>query len=327
MTRPQAHSIRSVSVGKTECRLKKPYVLSFGTLDYLTSIQVALTTEEGLTKTAETVPLVGYSEETVDSVLEFLGSTTGKLHGLPLAEARAMVAAAVPHSPFACSPILTAIDLFGFETIEPDLKAIDFVTPSSAENLQELKNLLESAEAKGGATLKVKLSGKTSADISCFEFLSTLTFTKSSLRFDANKAYTLSGACAVYDKLKEMPFLPQVHYVEQPLPVDQWNETRHLIDTYPTVKTMLDESIVTREDLKKAIHINVPFVKFKLFKQGGISELLELMHLAAQYGQKMVLGNGVASKLSNDIENYVFLKYRHLLFGASEANGFLKISE
>lgn len=53
-------------------------------------------------------------------------------------------------------------------------------------------------------------------------------------------------------------------------------------------------------------------MKHKLFKQGGISELVNFARLANNMGMKVVLGNGVASSLSNMMEVSLQLKYPEL---------------
>ena len=317
--------IKSVSFTQIEHRLKKPYVLSFDTLHNLVSLQVSIKTTDHSERIAETVPLPGYSDETVDSIKFFLNSVISKLTDLHLDEARALIEKSIPACPFACSPLLTAIDLFDFPAHTPDLNAISFVVPGSSENLPELKSTIQNLEEKSGGTVKVKLSGDVSKDMPCIRFIESLSLKNIFIRFDANKAFDLQDAFAFYDVLKSMSYLDRVHYVEQPLPVDDWAGHKQLISSYPTVKTMLDESIVTETDLQKAIDIKIPYVKFKLFKQGGIKELLHLTKIAHKNGLSVVIGNGVATKLSNDIENQIYRMHSDLFFGASEANGFLKI--
>lgn len=64
----------------------------------------------------------------------------------------------------------------------------------------------------------------------------------------------------------------------------------------------------------------------KLFKQGGIKEVIQQAQLCHLLGIKVVLGNGVATKLSNQIENQIYSSFP-FFYGASEANGFLKVKE
>ena len=87
---------------------------------------------------------------------------------------------------------------------------------------------------------------------------------------------------------------------------------------------MLDESIVTDQDIYKAKSIGIEFIKLKLFKQGGIKEVVQQAQLCKLLGIKVVLGNGVATNLSNQIENHIYSS-NPIFYGASEANGFLKI--
>jgi L-alanine-DL-glutamate epimerase-like enolase superfamily enzyme len=158
----------------------------------------------------------------------------------------------------------------------------------------------------------------------CVRFLADRPLDHVRFRLDANKAYTIEEAQVVYAGILSSGFNAHVDYVEQPLPVQEWSGHQLLVREFPDVPTMLDESIITKEDLARAVSMKIPFVKFKLFKQGGIRELVELSEAAWNAGIKVVLGNGVATEISNDVENAVYAGHGRY-FGASEANGFQKV--
>lgn len=313
--------IEKVIVRPEKHQLKKPYILSFGTISELDSIKTEIRFSNGMATCAESVPLPGYSDETRESILAYLESIIQQIINKPVEEARSLVKNDLEKNPFACSPLLTAIDLRDHPLETPDTKSIDFVVPASSADLPGLEAILKASPK----TVKIKLSGHIGTDLDCVGCLETVSPENTFIRFDANKAFSYDDARKFYTRLASSTQLPQVHYVEQPLGNDRWEEHGKLVEEFPEVKTMLDESIVTTNDLQKAISLRVPFVKFKLFKQGGIRELLEQIDLAIANGLKVVLGNGVATKMSNDIENAIYLQYAGKLFGASEANGFLKV--
>ena len=90
---------------------------------------------------------------------------------------------------------------------------------------------------------------------------------------------------------------------------------------------MLDESIYTVNDVNRAAQVGCQWIKLKLCKQGGIDELLQLAKHAKSIGLKVVIGNGVATDVSNLLELWVYDRYRHLFDGASESNGFAKLQQ
>ncbi|MEW6470020.1 MAG: enolase C-terminal domain-like protein [Bacteroidota bacterium] len=317
--------IHSVEVIERKYALNKPYVLSFDTIRSIVSIQLTMRLSDGRSVLTETVPLPGYSDETADSILAYLNRKKTVIAGKKAEDVRRDVAADIPVNPFACSPVLTAIDLLSND-LYPQSGAVPMVTPATVEDTEGLKALLMKMEHNGGGTIKVKLSGKARPDLNCVRELNSTPFKATFIRFDANKAYTFDDAVRFYDALSEASFLKMVHYVEQPLAEADWTGHAALISRFNSVRTMLDESIVTENDLYRATDIRVPYVKFKLFKQGGIKELLNLANIAYSKGMKVVIGNGVATRISNDIENWIYSSHPQLFFGASEANGFLKIA-
>jgi L-alanine-DL-glutamate epimerase-like enolase superfamily enzyme len=72
---------------------------------------------------------------------------------------------------------------------------------------------------------------------------------------------------------------------------------------------MLDESIVGLEDLEMASEMGIKFIKLKLFKRGGIRELVELSGFTNRVGIMAIPGNGVSTRLSKSIEIQVSNKY------------------
>lgn len=316
--------IQGLEIESKKHKLIKPYVLSFGTISELESIVVKVKLSNGSFTTGEAVPLKGYSEETGGSIKEYLGRIKNTLIGKEINEAREFVEKDISKNPFACSPILTAIDLLHYEFDTCDLEKINFVIPTSSSDLEDLQKIIGQIKHKTG-TIKIKLSGKISEDIKCIDYLESQESVGWNVSFDANKAFTFKDAEVFYQRLSGSSILSKVHYVEQPLTENAWTEHEMMVNRYPLVKTMLDESIVTIDDLNKAISINIPFVKFKLFKQGGIKELVKLIEAAYTCKVKVVIGNGVATSISNSIENTIYNHFNKMIYGASEANGFLKI--
>lgn len=128
-------------------------------------------------------------------------------------------------------------------------------------------------------------------------------------------------------RLSKSPVLKFTDYVEQPLRADDWEDARMLASQNGDVAMMLDEPIVLDEHIQRAKDVGARFLKLKLFKQGGIREVVRQAKLAHTLGLKTVLGNGVATSVSNEIELRIQSDDPDLFYGASEANGFLKVSE
>nr|WP_236017306.1 enolase C-terminal domain-like protein [Roseivirga sp. E12] len=179
---------------------------------------------------------------------------------------------------------------------------------------------------KNNDTIKIKLSGDYDLDVNALNVLSRVpNHSLHRYRLDANQAYELDSAYEFFSFLRDSKLLRYVDYVEQPLGAEDWEGHEQLLKNYADIPIMLDESIVTTSEIVRAHKIGVPFVKLKLFKQGGILELLTASQLASDLNMGIVLGNGVATKISNRVEIELYHRFKELYHAPLEANGFLKI--
>ena len=314
-------TIEEFSYKVTKEPLKKPYKLSFGTLEIFDVIKI-LVKINGKTFNGEVVPLPGYNSESVASIKRFYDKQKHNLVGQEIQETRKRIESEDIENQFAKSGILTALDFAldkDFLFSKDQNIRLEFVTPISLETKIEKQRL--------NSTVKIKLTGDPNFDCESLDafFLMNKNL-KNLTRLDANQAYSKKQAEQILSHISKAIWREKVAYLEQPLISTNWAETQELVNSFPSVSIMLDESVITENDLRRCKEINIPFVKFKLYKQGGIKELETQIKLANQLGLKVVLGNGVAGKLTNQIENCIYLKYKDWVFGASEANGFKKIA-
>jgi len=315
-------NITDVLIEKKEFELTKPYKLSFETIKVFVSIQVTVQLDTGKEKCAEVVPLFGYSEETEDQIWASVHNYADQIIGKELGVARDYLTQFIRKTPFSVSPFLTAIDLFEYNFNIEESEMPSTIIPLDTNGF--VKDPFYQ-----GNTFKVKLSGNLSQDLNYFnDMINSGLKLPVVLRLDANQGFSLENAIKFYSYLeKNKNSLPVIEYVEQPLQVSNWSGVARLINEFKGLDTMLDEAIITKEDLIKAIDLKIPFVKLKLFKQGGIKELIELSKLAHKKGVKLILGNGVATWMSNQVELSIYSEYRELYYKEHEANGFLKVKK
>ncbi len=321
--------IESIEVAKEAFQLNKPYILSFETLTNFKTIFVTVKLRSGEHRTAEVVPLHGYSTETHDGIYIYLVNLKETLVGKSLIEAREIVQADILEIPFSTTAILTAIDLFTFgfnEDLVNNIDKFQFVVPSSTEKLDELVKLHKKVCLENKDTLKIKLSGNSEVDINALRVLEEeIDLNRSVIRLDANQAYNLEDGIKFFNFLNSFSKKDSILYVEQPYPVDNWDFNDQTLKECPGVSIMLDESIIGNEHIQKAHDMGVKFIKLKLYKQGGIRELIECADFAHQLGITTILGNGVAGRLTNEIEVEVFAQHSDIFHPVLEANGFLKL--
>mgnify|MGYP006279813723 CR=1 FL=1 len=302
--------------------LIKPYKLSFATIRELESCIVQIILDDNRNSVAEAVALPGYAEETSSDIFRWLTEIKSILKNRSLLEARNIVRRKAKKGSFATSAILTALDLLdkNWETPEyieiPLTGIVSSLSPSVVDDIQHFID-------QGYSTIKVKVGRDVQRDIDTVQSILPMYSSSIKFRFDANQAYEIDSAKRFLESIDEN-YRHCVELVEQPLKTDAWEEMAELVDFSP-VNLMLDESIFDMEDIEKAADIHVDYVKLKLYKHAGLTELIELAENATKLGLYVVLGNGVSTDIGNLIEGFAYFIGNSYFTGASEGNGFLKI--
>jgi L-Ala-D/L-Glu epimerase len=303
--------------------LRRPYVLSFVTLEVFNTLLVHFTFDDGTTRVGEVVPLVGYSSETVEDVIRACEIWLPQLIGQSIEAARATIASQILKTPCASSLILSALDAEAFDRTKTHAP-VPLVYPTSSSD-QNIEATIREAIAQGYCTLKVKIGDSLQQDLAVLVKLREHVPPKIRVRFDANQAYSLEDAKSFLSAVQEF-LLDRTELVEQPLPTEMWDAMAYLASN-SSVPLMLDESIHSFDDVTRAAQVGCQWIKLKLCKQGGITELVQIAEYAVSLGLKVVLGNGVATDISNLVELLVYDRYRNLFSGASESNGFTKLMQ
>ena len=316
--------IDSAKIKLFEIPLNRPYNLSFTTIHHIISNVIEITTDTGRSAIGEAVALKGYSDETqyelfcrLKEAEEAINANNGYIE-----EVVDFSSKLIMRGSFAASAVQTALDLIGGQFQPPSVVRIPVTGTVSSDFdslIQETGRLID----LGYRTIKVKIGRNPQRDMAKASELISQFSGCACFRFDANQAYDLKQAEKFLTSLNRRDN-QCVELIEQPLPIDQWENMAELVRLSP-VPLMLDESIYTIEDIKRAADINVPFVKLKLFKHSGIIELLEVAEYAHSLGIRVIIGNGVATDIGNLAESWAYSFSQHLFHGACEANGFIKL--
>ena len=317
-------TIVSVDVFETEYPLTKPYQLSFVSIHEFKSIGVEILLDNGKSEKAEVVPLEGYSEESYEFVLRNISDNASAVVGMSLKQARKQVLEKLKDHPFSSTALLTAIDQFDYSLISREgAEMLETLIPFSSDQLISGEVLREFF--KVGKTYKLKLTGNQEKDIKALDMLETYYPLECTVRADANQAYNMEEARKLLEHICTLKVMENVEYFEQLLPLSDWSGQKRLVELFPDQNFMLDEPIIDNNKIDRAVDCGVQYVKLKLYKQGGIMEVLAHAQYANEKGLKVIFGNGVASWLSNQVELTIFSTHRQFFSGVHEANGYLKI--
>ena len=318
--------IISAHVERRLLPLKRPYVRSLGTLDAFDGLFLYMRLDNGETRIGEVLPLRGYHFESYEDILHRVEFWLPHLLGQNLQNARQSIASHITEAPCASSLILSALDA-DLMTENQDIRGdhcVPLVYPTSSAE-PDIEQTVKQAISLGYKTIKVKIGTNLEQDLAALPRLRTALVPEIRVRFDANQAYTWEQAwCFLTAVETQLPEATEL--VEQPLPPEAWNEIASL-SSKTIIPLMLDESIHTLDDVTRAANAGCKWIKLKLCKQGGVHELLQLATHATSVGLKVVIGNGIATDVSNQLELWIYDSYRNLFAGASESNGFAKLQQ
>ena len=320
-------NIYSCQLLLAKIKLKKPYKLSFSTVDKIDSVIVKIILENNSVGIAEAVALPYYSHETTKSIIADLQKVLPGLINLNTDDIEAYIDDRISTSPFAVSAILTAKEFAGNEFSLNRRLNIPMVAALSATENPEIVLLNAIKFHKHGyRTIKLKVGRDIEHDCACILALLNEMPENIRIRIDANQGFNFKQACRFLNTLKhQRNYL--IECLEQPFAINAWKEFQEFAKcTKRVVPLMLDESIVVEDDVEKAAEAGADLIKLKLFKHRGITGLLSLVKKAKKLGLKIIFGNGVASEIGNLAEAVVFKNDNHFL-GAFEGNGFEKLSE
>jgi L-alanine-DL-glutamate epimerase-like enolase superfamily enzyme len=301
--------------------LSSPYRLSFATLTEISTVWVRAEDDLGRTGWGEGVPLFGYSDETEGVVFEDVGRLVREIRGRDEQAARKVIVEAGDMAPTAVSAVATALDMLTFPVRAP--LRFPLVAPLSTDVPPDaLAESFEGALGAGFRHLKVKTGKDVEQSLSARAWLERRCLeTGTTVRYDANQAY---GEAEALEFCNALPAGESVIWLEQPLHRDDWEGMARLC-AKTDFPLMLDESIYTEEDIRRASAMGCAAIKLKLFKHPGMHECVRLARVAGDLGLKVILGNGVASDIGNFAEAQVIGRCADILEPGAECNGYHKL--
>ncbi|MFZ7102760.1 MAG: mandelate racemase/muconate lactonizing enzyme family protein [Peptococcaceae bacterium] len=311
--------IKKVTAYLVDIPLKDPYHLSFTDLNSFATIFVEIVTTEGCKSIGESVPLPGYSHETLKNAWTFVTNQGGILPGICIKDAITKLTPFCENNPYSVTPILTALEFLDdkctYKLGRPFKQKL--LGTLNSTDYAALQKEIESLLGQGYTTLKVKVGMNLNEDISRTRFIQDTVGKSALIRIDANQGYNFAEASHFVNSIDPR----SVELFEQPFKIDKWAEMVELNKVSP-LPLMLDESIHSEKDLDMAITLKcAEYVKFKLMKVGSVKRLESMINKAFAHDLKVVLGNGVAGEIGCIHEGLVAAK---LLQNAGEMNGFLK---
>lgn len=326
----QMTKIIDILIYQKAVRLKTAYKLSYGCLDAFESIIVNMILSDGTILIGEVTPLLGYSEETVESTLAELSRFKELVLFKTAKQAsKVLLSNLTPNNSFAVSSMLPPIEnyMYSFNadiTLQLPFSLVYAVDYDTAW-IDELYDISKVASPQNPATVKIKVGKNLKEELRFIEKLKELKLPNLRLRFDANGGYSYEEALIFMNGL--LYIAEFVEYLEQPFGKECWSDMERLISQNIGIPIMIDESICSKEDILRAHLIGAKYIKIKLCKFGSLIELQNALDYAKSLDLNVIFGNGVATDIANYYEIIFYLKNKGKIYGAVESVGFLKIQD
>ena len=319
--------ITKIEVKKYDLSLLEPFKISLGTLTKAKNVLVKVFTDDyiGIGEGAPTPIITG---DTQDGSLSFIKDISSLLineefldmqvlnekigrscTGMTSAKAALNIALYDLIGKYFSSPLYKILGGYR-KKIETDI-TIGINTP------ENVKAKALDAISKGYKTLKIKIGTDVNKD---FERVETLSDLGIKIRLDANQGYTPKSAVKFIRRLKKF----DIEFVEQPVP--SWDlEGMKYVKENSEIPIIADESIHSARDALKFINYNaVDGINIKLMKCGGISNAIEIVHIAETAGIPCMIGCMLESKISVTAAAHLALAFKNIKYVDLDSHLFLK---
>ena len=132
--------IRNIEILHATIPLKEPYILSFARIIEIDSIVVRITLENGGVGYSEAVPLLGYSNETKETIIENSIKVIKLIHKLDTSELESFLDEIIPNASFVISAFITAKEMALKQfSIEKEITALE----KTYDDLEALRDEIE----------------------------------------------------------------------------------------------------------------------------------------------------------------------------------------
>ncbi len=298
-------SIARIEVLPISIKLKKPFVISLGKVEYADNVVVKIHTRLGLTGYGECCPFLtisGESQETAMVVGQYLKKVLLDQDPLDIEACIGLMDRAI----YGNRSIKSAFDIalhdiasqaaglplyrfLGGTEIRP-LVTDYTVSFGTAESMVEEAL---SIQAKGFPAIKVKVGGSREEDLKRIQAIRKAAGPDIPLRLDANQGWSVETAIGVLSELGGM----NIEFCEEP--IARWNYMNLAqVRKNSPIPVMADECCSDHHDLERLIDLGAcDRVNIKLGKSGGLFNAMKMIRLAEKAGMMVQIGGFVESRL------------------------------
>lgn len=298
-------SITKIGLIPLRIKLKKPFVISLGRVEYAENVAVRVETRSGMVGFGECCPfrsINGESLETAMIVGKYLSDAlTGKdpldieacigLMDLAIYGNRS-IKSAFDMALYDIASQTAGISLYKFLGGKSNRELVTDYTVSFADPESMVAEALDILN-QGYPAIKIKVGGTAEDDLRRITEIRKAIDPRVPLRLDANQGWSTETAIRILSGLDGM----NIEFCEEP--TARWNfMSLPEIRKESAVPIMSDETCADHHDLERLIGLGAcDYVNIKLGKSGGPFNALKMIRIAEQSGMKVQVGGFVESRL------------------------------
>lgn len=342
--------ISKIIFEKIKVKLKKPFVVALGVVEYCETIIVKIETDDGICGYGEAAPFSPVTGESLDTATSMLNTFSKCLIGedpIRIEHIHYLMNRITIGNSAAKAGIDIALhDILGKVMNQPLYKVLGGyknhfetdMTIGISTPEQMAKDAVDFVN-KGYKILKIKAGIDPQLDIEATRQIREAVGDKIRLRMDANQGWNVNSSINTLKALEEY----KIEAVEQCLPY--WDiDGSAYIRQHSNIAIMLDESLHTPNDAIKIIKKEAAdILNIKLMKSSGIYPAIQINSIAEAAGLNCMLGCMLETKIGitasasliagkknitdADIDSFTYIEDQGIVGGITLENGIVTLPE
>lgn len=311
--------IRQIVIYKSKIRLKEPFVISLGAIEFSENIIVAIKTNQGSTGFGECSPFMTIHGETMDTgfivgqllARQLIGKNVLDIEGCirkmdALIFGNTSIKSAFDMAIFDLASQHAGIPLYRFLGGRNNKKLVTDYTVSFGE-VAKMADDAKKIIADGFTILKVKLGGTKDMDLARVIAIREAVGMMVPIRVDANQGWETDTAIAILNAIGPL----NIQFCEEPIP--RWNfMDLSKIKMASPVPILADESCCNQHDAKRLMELGAcDGFNIKTGKSSGIFNAMQIIRMAERQHLKLQIGGFLESRLG-------FTAAAHLAFTSDD---------
>ncbi len=314
--------IKEIGLYRCPVRLKDPFIISLGKLEFADNVIVRIRTSGGLIGFGEASPFLTIHGESGETAMAIGRLIAEKLVGCEatdfsncmrimdsLVYANTSIKSAFDIALYDIAAQNSNMPLYKFLGGENDKEMFTDYTVSIGE-AGRMANDAEKIVRNGFIVVKVKLGGTEEEDFIRMKSIREKIGNTIPVRIDANQGWSKETAISLLHKFEQF----NIEHCEEPV-------SRHNFLSLPEIRSqsnipiMADESCFDERDAQRLVNINAcDLFNVKLGKSSGIYKARKIVEVAEKEGINMQAGGFLESRLGFTAMAHVALSSKRFLF-------------